>query len=253
MFFSERPECWKGHGLHKNRSKRSPCYSVRSLPSMLSLTLIHSLSFSFSLSPCSPPLIISVVRLLIFHSSSLHLYFCSSRSSLWMHSTDLKLISCAVDLKKKEISSEITTMLHVNLPRPHHRCRANWGCHEKKLSVIDVHFARGQEREALSVIIIIITIFFVPATLCVKLVPASLSLFVSQTCFQAQSTALAFLPWKVATRVHQPQWTPGRVSELCFVLHCKKPVSHSRMYNTEITAGNRSITAGSWAHLLLYV
>lgn len=131
MFFSERPECWKGHGLHKNRSKRSPCYSVHSLPSMLSLTLIHSLSLSFSLSLCSPPLIISVVRLLIFHSSSLHLYFCSSRSSLWMHSTDLKLISCAVDLKKKEISSEITTMLHVNLPRPHHWCRANWGCHEK--------------------------------------------------------------------------------------------------------------------------
>lgn len=101
MFFSERPECWKGHGLHKNRSKRSPCYSVRSLPSMLSLTLIHSLSLSFSLSPCSPLLIISVVRPLIFLSSSLHLYFCSSRSSLWMHSTDLKLIGCAVDLKKR--------------------------------------------------------------------------------------------------------------------------------------------------------
>lgn len=64
---------------------------------------------------------------------------------------------------------------------------------KKTIYVIDVHFARGQEREALSVIIII-TIFFAPATLCVKLVSASLSLFVSQTCFQAQSTALAFLP-----------------------------------------------------------
>lgn len=50
IFFSppERPQCWKGHGRHKNWSKRSSCLSVRPLQSMQS---IPSLSLSFSLCP----------------------------------------------------------------------------------------------------------------------------------------------------------------------------------------------------------
>lgn len=56
VFFSppERPQSWKGHGLHKNRSERSPCYSVRSLPLMLPPSHPFSVTLHFSLpSPSS--------------------------------------------------------------------------------------------------------------------------------------------------------------------------------------------------------
>lgn len=63
---------------------------------------------------------------------------------------------------------------------------------------------------------------FLLASFCTRWVIGSLSLLVTQTCFQEQNTASASLPWKAATRAHRQQWTPGRVSKSLPLLHCQK-------------------------------
>ena len=71
---------------------------------------------------------------------------------------------------------------------------------------------------------------FLLASFCTGWVIGSLFLFVPQTCFQEQSTASVSLPWKAATRAHQPQWTPEQVSESLSLLHCQKTgdLTHAR-------------------------
>lgn len=58
---------------------------------------------------------------------------------------------------------------------------------------------------------------------CVKSLCCRLFLCVSvpQTCFRAPSMALAYLPWKAATRALQQQWTQGQVSKFLFMRDLK--------------------------------
>lgn len=131
----ERPQCWKGHGQHKNWSKRSSCLSVRPLQSMQS---IPSLSHSFSLCPT-----LSSNNLCRSHSFlTAHLFIsipvvweahCGRARLIWNWS-----IMQWAKKKKKKVFFTNHSDVHVNLSRPHHWCRANWAV-MKKLHLIDMH------------------------------------------------------------------------------------------------------------------
>ena len=164
-----------------------------------------------------------------------------SLSSPWTHWIDLKPINYAVG-KKKQYFFTNHTDLHLNLPRNHLRCGANWAVMEKNWHACSLWEEESVKRGSVMLF-------------CTE--PVTASLFVPQTCCQAPSTASASPPWKATTRAHRQQWTPGPVSEMMFMLHCKKsthPLMHVRhnQWNTALET-SASQQAGVQAHLSLYV
>lgn len=106
MFFSERPQCWKGHGRHKNGSERSWCYSVGPLQSMLPHPHSLSVTLIFSLLIISVTLsLISIPHHLISVAWETH---CGWTELIWNWSIML--------LVKKKSFFRNHTNAHVNLP-----------------------------------------------------------------------------------------------------------------------------------------